>query len=298
VARLLIVGLDGLDPDLVERWGMDWFRQRAWGMHFVGFFKRLHTPILWASFVTGVNVEERGFDMEFIHESRQRRFWGKLYPLYMLRLMVTRRPLGIRRLLAKLGMIPSDRLYYSPNMPPGLRELSFVEELRRGGYMVATVEVPGFDEVRNEFFRSMVWEYVRKPFKERMELVEHSLRETRERIERASRFVASGYDMVFVYSMLPDLAMHMATKPTLTARLWLRNLHRRLYKVIEDLLRFANSRDYYILIVSDHGFDIEDYDHSPYGFWSMNVEPPSWWRIETILDFKENIIRLVAGDEA
>ena len=54
--RLVILGLDGLDPHLVDRWEMDWFKQKVWGRHYVGFLKKLYTPIVWGCFLTGLNV--------------------------------------------------------------------------------------------------------------------------------------------------------------------------------------------------------------------------------------------------
>lgn len=65
---MLILGLDGLDPDLVERWRLRWFMQKSYGRHYVGFLKTKYTPIAWACFVTGKNVEEQGYDINYIHE--------------------------------------------------------------------------------------------------------------------------------------------------------------------------------------------------------------------------------------
>ena len=85
----------------------------------------------------------------------------------------------------------------------------------------------------------------------------------------------------------------MAVKPSLRARVWLRAIHYSLYRVVRKLLDLAEERGYAVLIASDHSFDLENHYHSEYGFWSLNMEPPSWWRIHSILDFKENILKLV-----
>jgi len=48
-------------------------------------------------------------------------------------------------------------------------------------------------------------------------------------------------------------------------------------------------------MVSDHGFNLKKYDHADYGFYSLNVKLPDWWKVESILDFKENIVRLLSN---
>jgi len=290
--RLLIVGLDALDPLLVEKWNMDWFKQRVYGRHYVGFLKKLYTPIVWGCFATGKNVEELGYNLDYIHEKRNRKLFGFLYPLYVIRKkLLPNKNLGIRNLLIKLGIL--KEIAYTPNMPEIMRHESFIEVLISKGYRVYAHEVPGYNEERNEYYRTALGKIIDQPFDVRRSIVEEALEETRERFEKGLKYVNEGYDLVFVYSPLPDLAFHTVTKPTLKMKLWLREVHYKLYLTAKYLLDAAYSNGYAVLIVSDHGFDIEKYDHSDYGFWSLNIEPPSWWKIRSILDFKNNILRLV-----
>ena len=289
--RLVILGLDGLDPDLVESWGMHWFKQRVWGKHYVGLLKNLYTPILWSCFLTGVNVEEHGYDIEALKEKRTREAFrsGFLYRLYMLRRKIPIRRTGLRKLLIRLGLMNP---YQSSIMPENLMRMSFLEELRRRGRRVAAIEVPGYNETRNEYYRGRIDELVTKPFRERAEAVDEALEDTRERVGRAVEYVKNDYDVVFVYTPLPDFAFHMAVKPDIKVKVWLRAVHRNLYGATEELINLAREKGYAVLMVSDHGFDLRKYYHATYGFWSLSIERPPWWRVESILDFRDNILKL------
>ena len=289
--RLLILGLDGLDPDLVERWRLGQFAQRCHGRHYVGFLKTLYTPIAWACFLTGRNAEAQGYDIEYIHEERARKLWGPLYPLYAVRRRLIKRKLGVRKLLIRLGLL---KAVYTPNMPMEMKPSSFIDELASRGFKVYVHEVPGYNEEHNEYFRTALAKMVGQPFEERKRLAEEALEETRRRVAEGLKQVYEGCDLVFVYSPLPDLAFHAVTKPTATAVAWLLGLHHRLYGTIKPLMEVAYGNGYAVLIASDHGFNLKEYYHSDYGFWSLSVEPPTWWRIHSILDFKESIVRLVA----
>ena len=289
--QLLIVGLDALDPDLVEKWNMDWFKQRVYGRHYVGFLKELYTPIAWSCFTTGKNVEKLGYDLDYIQEERSRKLWGILYSLYLIRKkLLPNKKLGIRNLLIKLGLINT---VYTPNMPKTMKSSSFIEILASKGYRVYAHEVPGYNEEHNEYYRTSLAKAVEQPFNERKKLVEEALEDTRRRVEKGLKYVIDGYDLVFVYSPLPDIAFHVVLKPTLRMKLWLREVHYKLYNTVKPLLDVAYSNGYAVLIVSDHGFDVENYNHSDYGFWSLNINPPRWWKIRSVLDFKNNILRLV-----
>ena len=290
--RLVIIGLDGLDPDLVEKWEMEWFKLKVWGRHYVGFFKYTYTPIVWGSFLTGVNVEEHGYDIESLRRKRSEDAlkYSILKSLYRLKSRLVPFKLGLRKVLVRLGLAYE----YPPSiMPKKLLRMSFTEELKSLGYRVAVVEVPAVNESRNEYYRGMVPKAIGNALL-RDALVDEALADTGSRISKAIGYVVNGYDLVFTYSPLPDIAFHLAPKPRLNDVLWLRVTHYRLWCIIERLVRTAINRGYAVLIVSDHGFDIKRYDHSKYGYWSLSID--AGWKINTVLDFKQEIVNLVIGN--
>ena len=291
--KLLIIGLDGLDLNLMSRWKVNWFMQKYWGKHYIGFLREPYTPIVWGCFLTGVNVEKYGYTIQTIQNMRDTmKFRSKiLYNLYQLRKrLIPVRNLGVRRILVKLKLANTCP---PAIMPKWLIKLTFIEKLKAEGYRIVAIEVPGYNEYSNEYYRSMCGNLISKPFSIRRKFIELALKDTEERIRRSIKFVEDEYDLVFTYSPLPDLAFHIVgLNPPIHARVWLRILHYRLYRVVKELIDLAKERNYITLIVSDHGFDIERHYHSEYGFWSLNVKPPNW-KIESILDFKRNIVEIV-----
>jgi len=287
--RLVIIGFDGLDPDLVEKWEMEWFKLKVWGRHYVGFFKYTYTPIVWGSFLTGVNVEEHGYDIESLRRKRSEDAlkYSILKSLYRLKSRLVPFKLGLRKVLVRLGLAYE----YPPSiMPKKLLRMTFTEELKSLGYRVAVIEVPAVNESRNEYYRGMVPKAIGNALL-RDALVDEAIADTGTRISKAMGYVVNGYDLVFVYSPLPDIAFHLAPKPRLNDVLWLRVTHYRLWCIVERLVRTAINRGYAVLIVSDHGFDLRNYDHSKWGFWSLSTN----WNcyIKTILDFKRCILKLL-----
>ena len=254
--RLVILGLDGLDPHLVDRWKMEWFKQKVWGKHYVGFLKHLYTPILWGCFLTGLNVEKFGYDIKSLREKREAEVFRNilLRKALIIRRKIPIANLGIRNLLIRLGVIN----YGKAVMPIHLLKRTFLEELKFKGFKVAAIEVPGYNETINEYYRSKINDLIAAPFRKKVELVEEALEDTRERIQKANKYLERDYEVVFLYTPLPDLAFHFAAKPKLKIKLWLREIHFSLYNAVKELLSLASEKGYVSLMVPDHGLILRE----------------------------------------
>ena len=293
--RLLILGLDGLDYSLVEKWKLNFYKQRSYGKHYVGLLKKLYTPIIWGCFLTGLNVEEHGYSFhEVVKKRRKDAFKNQiLCKLYSIRTRIPIKNLRIRNILVKLKLLNP---YQGCIMSENLLNKTFLRFLKDLKYKVAAIEVPSYDEETNEYFRSTYKLLLSASLDEKKAYVDNILEETGRRVTKAMDYIDMDYDLVFMYSPLPDIAFHLAVKPTLRIKVWLKNVHEHLQQILRPLIKEAENRNYTILIVSDHGFDLNKYYHSNYGFWSLSIEPPDWWSIETILDFKENIIKMITSE--
>jgi len=293
--RLLILGLDGLDYDLVEKWRLDFYKQRSYGKHYVGLLKKLYTPIIWGCFLTGLNVEEHGYSFHEVVKKRGKDAFKNqiLSKLYSIRTRIPIRNLRMRKILIKLKLLNP---YQGCIMSEKLLNKTFLRFLKELKYKVATVEVPSYDEKMNEYYRSTCKLLLSASLDEKKAYVDNILEETSRRVIKTMNYVNMEYDLVFMYSPLPDIAFHLAVKPTLRIKVWLKSVHECLQRILRPLIKKAKNRNYTILIVSDHGFDLNKYYHSEHGFWSLSIKPPCWWNIETILDFKENIIKMVTGE--
>jgi len=290
--KLLIIGLDGLDHDLVERWGLAFYKQKYYGKHYVGFLKTLYTPIIWSCFLTGIDVTTQGYSLNQLRAKRSIEGLHPIFrPIYKLRAKILgNRKLFIRGFLARLRLANA----YPPSiMPKHLIKQTFLNIMEEDmGIKVYAIEVPGYNERVNERYRSEYRKLINATLGKKLECIEGVLADCEERIGLAIKGVADNRDMIFVYLPLPDIAHHLLFRG-LTEITYLRQHYGKLSRMLRPLVDKASEKGYRILIVSDHGFDLNRYYHSDYGFWSINFDPPEWWKIKSILDFKENLLKLL-----
>jgi len=291
--KLLIVGLDGLEPELVERWNLALFKQRSYGRHYVGILRTLSTPLLWGTFLIGRNVEELGYDVKTMMIRKNLGLFPlPLKPLYWLRVKLLPRRLGLRRVLRKMGLVKE---YSACIMPRRLIDMTFLEKLKSMGYSVHAIEVPGYNETINEKYRNMVPRYISSPFIVKLKTLMDILEELKDRVKEGLEAVERGFDIVFVYLPMPDVAHHFFSKGDAKSMRGLRRVYTRLEQLIEPLIRRAYGENYVVLIVSDHGFDFQTHDHSEYGFWSLNIDD---FEFHTITDFCPKILELFERKES
>ncbi|RLF21255.1 MAG: hypothetical protein DRM97_06925 [Thermoprotei archaeon] len=278
--KVLIIGLDGLEPNLVEKWRIEGFKQKIHGRHYVGSLRTLYTPILWACILTGMDVTKHGYDSRSLRVKRALDgLPGPLRPLYRLRLkLLGGKNLHLRSLMVKLKLA---KAYPPIIMPQHLIEKTFIEKAKRQGLRVEAIEVPSYNEDRNATYRGMCAKHALAPLSEKKSLLEELVEDAHQRIERSMQAIRDSYDLVFVYLPLPDLAHHMFFRG-LKELILLRAHYGVLESMIQPLLKLASERGYFSLIISDHGFDIKKYYHSEYGFWSMSHKPPK--EPQTIFD--------------
>ena len=67
--KVLIIALDGLEFDIVKRYELRNLRQKVYGKIELNNFKKIYTPIIWASFITGLPPEKHGVDSCLLYTS-------------------------------------------------------------------------------------------------------------------------------------------------------------------------------------------------------------------------------------
>ncbi len=242
--------------------------QIRYGKHSVDFIGEIATPVAWACFLTGKDVTKLGYNLRSAIEKKVTESYNPLLrPLYKLRTkLIKRKKLGLRDIAIKLGLF-KRRPY---RLPKHLHEQTFIEVLKREGYRVAAIEVPTYSSEVNEELTPEVLKLLSSGIKEKNRFLRDVvMKECSKRIERARKLVDEYYDLVFVYLPMPDLAHHLLYRTKLELIL-LRKYYDDLAELVKHLIDNAASRGYTVLIVSDHGFDLERRDHSNYGFWSLN----------------------------
>ncbi len=289
--KLLIIGLDGLDYNLVTKWDLRVFKQKIYGKHYVGFASKLYTPILWSMFLTGLNVEKLGYDLNSLKEKRAMDSlkWNFLKTLYLIRKKIPVKELGLRKILISLGLA---KRYPSSIMPEYLLKKTFLEKAKELSLKVSAIEVPGYNEEINEKYRSLNSIYVFKSLREKLSFINEIINDCNRRILKSLNYVIADYDLIFVYLPLPDLAHHLLFK-NLRELVELRKIYGKLEKKVQQLTSYANVKNYVILIVSDHGFDMKNCYHSSWGFWSLNKNIEIANKLKKITDFHDLILFLL-----
>ena len=282
--RLLIIGLDGLEYTLVTRWNLLQLQQDFHGKFHVGDISRLYTPLIWSSILCGFNVEEKGYD----YESAVKKSMGKLGPLHVIKRHLfgeKRRMWLARTVFKKLGLLKPPNFI----MPEQLLKETFLEEIRKTTKRrVTAIEVPGYNERINGVFRlEMTRLAVTGNTKAKAQFITKVKNDALTRLERAREQLQS-HDLVMCYIALPDLSHHLFFRG-ITDKIRILEL----YKWLENnvgriLLDPAYEASFNVIILSDHGFNMKELDHSSYGFWSTNFPA----EIYSYQDVKKRILNL------
>jgi len=261
MTRIVILGLDGLEYDFVERWNLKNLKQREYGKLEVPINKEKGvpwSPEVWAAFLTGRHIPSLDFSrtpmLDFILKALK--FMRRYIPL----------SLGLGR----------KAVIRAPVHFPELKERTFLDLTNS-----KEINVPYYSH-DNKTFR-ISWELdagkisLKEAVNKDLNLYIYWKRRILKELEEAGDF-----DVVFAFMHFPDALQHLLFIRSLA----IKELYADLDQYVSRLkLRVDSSL---FLIVSDHGFDLETKTHSMYGFYSSNVSLDP--RPRRITDFYDMIV--------
>ena len=257
VERVIILAFDALEASLVEKWRLKYLLQEYHGVYEAPKspkYGKPHTPNAWTSFITGLPPEVHGVD-DWWSFGRVLDWLRKHPPLSWIK--------GKRVLLRKLGInikpkVVGNTALFVPawNEPTEPRE----------EYAIALEK--GLEELIKTVWK---WHKIRKE-----ELFKH--------LDGEWKLLMAWFDIA---DMFGHVCWYRCRNELFKAYLDLNSIAKKVREKVGD--------DTAVLIVSDHGMkgtrDGITGDHSPYGFWSLNVEPPLMPK--KITDFKPMIHKLL-----
>mgnify|MGYP000220988058 CR=1 FL=1 len=322
--KVLILGIDCLDYYLIRKWRLKPYILDCCGYHYVG--TDLYTPVIWAKFLTGVDVSTYGFDSRKILKVKRIKSLYYLYDFFKYLQKITDEkimPFLKKELLKQVNTSPyvsssiikkaflkfiiSDshedlrisekillRLLQKASqverLPKKLMEKTFVHFAIRRGLRVMPIEFPPINDNIYSLIRIMLYFYIGSPVHERQIFLNHAWKLTKITLDLLLKKLEE-YDLILWYTPYIDIASHMFYKPkNLRYMLKLYTVYRKLGNEIEKVVSKVYN-DAIVLIVSDHGYNPARQDHSYFGYWSINlanIEKP-----RTILDFERLIRRLI-----
>ena len=273
MSRVFVLAIDGLEYYLVKDWGLENLMQETYGRYELsyGYYHADEhvpfTPIIWASFVTGLPPEK--------HNVRSIFTYGRFLD-FVRNLSFVKRFRGKRKVLWRLGLRP--RLVDKRD----LARVTFFDLIKPS----VAVDVPAYNEPTEVNLRlgqtlmsKGLEEYVREVW-----------RVYEDRKRRVFESVEGDWRLFMAYFKIADLLGHVYIAKNLKGL-------RRVYFVLDDLafeLKRRVPEDTVFLIVSDHGMEPQPDgtgNHSSHGFYSLNFETD--WKPKDVTDFHKKIIELV-----
>lgn len=247
IVKTVILGLDGLDYDLVTKWNLKNLQQDVCSTIGVPIHKEAgvpSSPEVWASFLTGENIQ----GLEFARQGKVGR---------ILNLLIRLRKhfnfgFGVGRVLDRMTPVRTF---------PELRRTTFIDrsdvsEINAPFYsydpiVLTIIELFGRGELSLQQAITKIFEN----YKKQKQLI---IRELNNSLRNAN--------VVFAYLHFPDAVQHLLfTRPRL-----IKEHYFELDNYVLQLKSVLNNDSTTFFIVSDHGFNIERGTHSLRGFFSSN----------------------------
>jgi hypothetical protein len=265
MSRIVVLGIDGLEYDLVEEWNLKYLKQKSYSRTDLSDFEVIVTPPIWASMLTGQKIPE--IENPFIRRQKFIANKGnitKVKPPWYVRLGAKILPLSIRRRIGDaMTSDPFKETYdYLLRTKKYKTIFDYFEKSWTNGVPSygRNVSTPEVKEVMKEAIKGNL-----KP------LIEYAMR-TYEK-DRKSLFEAldGDYELIFWYTPFLDELSHFLIRK----KLKLMNVYIDLNKLAKKVSEKLDEGDV-LYIISDHGMepipgDPRGGDHSDHGFFSSNT---------------------------
>ena len=238
----VILALDGLDYDLVERLDLKNLKQMKYGRLEVPINKILKqpsSPEVWASFLCGKHVV-------MMFKGRKR-----------LRLM--------KFLIKMKRLLPFISLGIGRKTTGGITGFGKLEEKSWAeNENVLTIGVPYFDYTNEVFEAQAEFAETKDLVKLKMIILKDYLKKSKLAIKSLKNIDVNKYKIVFVYLHYPDQINHLCFNDMEQVEAF--------YQALDTYAKkFASVvRNHHLLIISDHGANFKTGGHSQMGFISSN----------------------------
>ncbi|AIF70360.1 hypothetical protein PAP_09930 [Palaeococcus pacificus DY20341] len=267
--KIVILGIDGLEYNLVREWNLKYITQKAYTKTNLSDFEVIVTPPIWASMITGERIPE--IEEPFIKRHRFIAHKGKSskvkVPWYV-RLGSKILPLGIRR---KIGEAIIKRVTGDPFLATHDYLLRTRKYKTIFDYFDKTWTngIPSYGRnVSTPKVKTAMAEAVKGNLKP---LVEYAMKTYEQ--DRRALFEAldKDYELIFWYTPFLDEISHFYIRK----KLKLMNIYFDLNKLVKKVSEKLDETDV-LYIISDHGMepiseDPRGGDHSDHGFFSSNT---------------------------
>lgn len=269
--KIVILGVDALEYDLVEEWDLQIYKQKSYGKIEVPILEKHEepsTPVVWASFITGEEPK--------ITEVTRFKDWDNpILPL-------------LDRMAIKLGITIKTRKkvgdFFSKigfkKKPPTKDRYQKIGTIFSDIPNSKAISVPSYNEDEEvfEIRRAVIFafdnENEKKLIAEKIYMMD---------VEKVNELITSLHEntLLMAHLFTLDVVQHLYFKKPEVIHTYYDKMSELVTKVKEKL-----EKSDHLLIVSDHGQ--KKGLHTPYGFYSANKN----LKVNSILEFREFIKKL------
>jgi len=253
--RVAILGLDGLEYELVRKFDMKNLMQEEYGKTDLCDFNEIITPPIWASFLTGLPPEKHGIQEMYKWESSllQRLNETSVEMKWLKR--ITKSPK-----LKHLGF----RKTYPMIKDKGIKTI--FDYVSRS----VALDIPTYNRSLDRYLANLRKAALKNPraFGEKFEKCVY-YKFFAEKNKFMETFRKNDWTLIMGYTLMPDYLGHNYRR-NLT-KMW------EAYAILDDFVgdvRASAEKDVHILVISDHGMKLLGKtiygDHSVYGFYSSD----------------------------
>lgn len=268
--RVLIIAFDGLDRELIENYDCERIKQREFGKISLGGFKRINTPQVFASFITGKTEAEHGINkIGEYPDSIKGGLIKYLPPDFILKNL-------------KGGFflrITFERLLSIDRELPGKSDLeaeSFFEKINHS----EAICVPAYNP--SSMYR--IWRKVSR-IEDRKKLTDVEFIQRRIKLYRV---IKEEKELVMCHFHKPDAYHHLFWE--IGRKKKVKEMYEEMDKFAEEIKNRAQGKYDYIIFMSDHGLP-SGQEHNKNAFYSCNKELfPD--KTPHITDFHDKILEI------
>lgn len=248
----IIIGLDGLEYDLVEKFSFENLKQKECGKIDLSGFKTLATPTIWASFITGLPPEK--------HKVEIKRIWNNDL---LDRLSNTFLGFGIWHLRTIFELIGFRRTHHVKKhfVKKGIKTIfDLIEDS-------IALDIPSYQEYYSAEISKALHDAIEDSNKE-AEFEAKSWKLFEKRRKKCIQYFESSWKLFMAYFNFTDHFGHVFRGNI--ARMF--NVYQVADELVANFKARINNSSTLFLVVSDHGMKtLGRYGvHSNHGFYSIN----------------------------
>jgi len=269
VSKVVILGIDALEYNRVEKLNLSYLKQKEYGKTIVPItegWKEPATVIVWPCFITGCEPKKMGYNAPILFKQPLQFFLDNL--VFPLRNFMYKNKyvdnVEQKKMSQDLVNIFKDITKKSKFARHPERKDIKAPTLFDNSFKSAHCYIPVYDISMDTLARWDIFDVMNDP-KKKNEFAFKYRKEIQDKKEELFQLLETDYELIMMYWYCLDGIQHALFKDKITIdEFYIR--FNSLVKEVQDRL----SKDDLLLIVSDHGQ--ENGIHTPYGFYSCNKE--------------------------